>query len=114
MYILTLKIKQPKDECNTRRIPDKELLNQDTYLVNGELKKGKGKLLQYSPLFHQQKNMHLPYWFYPFYGRNSYGAVEAASAAYNKDRDLPTMSGGSYQMHGKFVTQMKATSSRGC
>jgi hypothetical protein len=37
-----------------RRIPDKELLNQDTYLVNGELKGGKGKLLQYSPLFHRK------------------------------------------------------------
>jgi hypothetical protein len=35
-------------------------------------------------------------------GETAMEAVEAASAAYNKDRDLHNYSGGSYQMHGKF------------
>jgi hypothetical protein len=42
------------------------LLNQDTYLVNGELKNGKVKHQQCSQRFHQRKNE--PTIFYPFMG----------------------------------------------
>lgn len=37
----------------------KELVRQDTYLVNGELKNGQGKLLRFFLLFLLPKSMHL-------------------------------------------------------
>jgi hypothetical protein len=40
----------------------KTLLNQDTYLVNGELKNGKVKHQRCSQRFHQEKNTNQQYW----------------------------------------------------
>jgi glyceraldehyde-3-phosphate dehydrogenase (NADP+) len=79
--------------------------------MNGELKVGRANFSSILHYFINRKICTYHIGFYPFYGRNrNMEAVEAASAAYNKDRD--------YGQHMKwwiikcmenFVTQMKAT-----
>ncbi len=114
MYILTAKNKTTK---NMNAIPEefqiKELLNQDTYLVNGELKKWEG---QTSPVFSTisstEKYAPTILGSIPFMGETeAMEAVEAASAAYNKGQGVwPTMKVvDRIECMENFVTQMKAT-----
>ncbi|MFT7336451.1 MAG: glyceraldehyde-3-phosphate dehydrogenase (NADP+), partial [Porticoccaceae bacterium] len=114
MYILTAKNKTTK---KMNAIPEefqiKELLNQDTYLVNGELKKWEG---QTSPVFSTisstEKYAPTILGSIPFMGETeAMEAVEAASAAYNKGQGLwPTMKVvDRIKCMENFVTQMKAT-----
>ncbi|MGO4817699.1 NADP-dependent glyceraldehyde-3-phosphate dehydrogenase [Flavobacterium sp. W22_SRS_FP1] len=91
----------------------KELLNQDTYLVNGELKKWEG---QTSPVFSTisstEKYAPTILGSIPFMGETeAMEAVEAASAAYNKGQGLwPTMKVvDRIKCMENFVNQMKAT-----
>jgi glyceraldehyde-3-phosphate dehydrogenase (NADP+) len=71
-----------------RRIPDKELLNQDTYLVNGELKWEGQTSPVFSTISSTEKYAPTILGSIPFMGETeAMEAVEAASAAYNKDRD---------------------------
>ena len=93
----------------------KELLNQDTYLVNGELKKWEG---QTTPIFStiSSTEEYLPTILgsVPFMGKNEgLEAVNAADAAYNNGQGLwPTMKvSDRIKCMSNFVTQMKATRS---
>ena len=91
----------------------KELLNQDTYLVNGELKKWEG---QTTPIFStiSSTEVYSPTILgsVPFMGKNEgLEAVNAADAAYNNGQGLwPTMKvSDRIKCMSNFVTQMKAT-----
>jgi glyceraldehyde-3-phosphate dehydrogenase (NADP+) len=65
----------------------KTLLNQDTYLVNGE-KNGKVKHQQCSQRFHQEKNTNQQYWALSIYGRKRRPeAADAADAAFNNGQE---------------------------
>ena len=93
----------------------KELLNQDTYLVNGELKKWEG---QTTPIFStiSSTEVYSPTILgsVPFMGKNEgLEAVNAADAAYNNGQGLwPTMKvSDRIKCMSNFVTQMKATRS---
>jgi glyceraldehyde-3-phosphate dehydrogenase (NADP+) len=46
----------------------KTLLNQDTYLVNGELKKWEGQTSAVFSTISSKKNTNQQYWIYPFMG----------------------------------------------
>jgi glyceraldehyde-3-phosphate dehydrogenase (NADP+) len=60
----------------------KTLLNQDTYLVDGELKNGKVKHQRCSQRFLQRKRTN-NIGIYSIYGRKENWAVDAADAAFN-------------------------------
>jgi glyceraldehyde-3-phosphate dehydrogenase (NADP+) len=65
----------------------KTLLNQDTYLVNGELKNGKVKHQRCSQRFHQKKNTNQQYWALSYGRKRRLEAVDAADAAFNNGRE---------------------------
>jgi glyceraldehyde-3-phosphate dehydrogenase (NADP+) len=85
----------------------KTLLNQDTYLVDGELKNGKVKHQRFlNDFFKRKYEQHMG--SIPFMGeKRSLEAVDAADAAFNNGQEWPTMSGRSIKT--RFVTQMEAT-----
>jgi glyceraldehyde-3-phosphate dehydrogenase (NADP+) len=65
----------------------KTLLNQDTYLVDGELKNGKVKHQRCSQRF-LQTNTNQQYGIYSIYGRKRrLEAVDAADAAFNNGQE---------------------------
>jgi glyceraldehyde-3-phosphate dehydrogenase (NADP+) len=66
----------------------KTLLNQDTYLVDGELKNGKVKHQRCSQRFHQRKIRTNNIGLYSIYGRKRrLEAVDAADAAFNNGQE---------------------------
>jgi glyceraldehyde-3-phosphate dehydrogenase (NADP+) len=89
----------------------KTLLNQDTYLVDGELKNGKVKHQRCSQRFLQEKNTNQQYWALSIYGRKEgLEAVDAADAAFNNGQVWPTMKvADRIKSMTRFVTQMEAT-----
>lgn len=93
----------------------KELLNQDTYLVNGELKKWEGQTTPiFSTISSTEEYSPTILGSVPFMGKNEgLEAVNAADAAYNNGQGLwPTMKvSDRIKCMSNFVTQMKATRS---
>ena len=96
----------------------KTLLNQDTYLVNGELKKWEGQTTAvFSTISSTEKYEPTILGSIPFMGeKEAMEAVEAASAAYNNGQGLwPTMKvADRIKCMENFVTQMKTTRNRSC
>ena len=91
----------------------KTILNQDTYLVNGELKKWTGEMTPvYSTISSTDNYEPTLLGSIPFMGEiEALEALESASSAYNNGQGLwPTMKvADRIKCMDKFVTQMKAT-----
>ena len=91
------------------------LLNQDTYLIDGELKKWEGKTTAvFSTISSTEEYAPTILGSVPFMGENeAFEAVNAASTAYNNGQGLwPTMKvADRIKCMSNFVSQMKATRS---
>ncbi len=91
----------------------KSVLNQDTYLVNGELKKWEGETTPvYSTISSTEKYAPTLLGSIPFMGeKEAMDALNAADAAFNNGQGLwPTMKvADRIKCMDNFVTQMKAT-----
>lgn len=91
------------------------LLNQDTYLIDGELKKWEGQTTAvFSTISSTEEYAPTILGSVPFMGENeAFEAVNAASTAYNNGQGLwPTMKvADRIKCMSNFVSQMKATRS---
>jgi glyceraldehyde-3-phosphate dehydrogenase (NADP+) len=87
----------------------KTLLNQDTYLVDGELKNGKVKHQRCSQRFHQRRIRTNNIGSIPFMGKEGLEAVDAADAAFNNGQGMAHHESGRSNCMTRFVTQMEAT-----